>query len=222
MVMKRGLSVGPVPNGNPEQIKTPEVLNNIDVAVYALYLLGGVEKMVHTEDIALKCYELAPRSFSWTKHPQYPDTEPARIALMDARKSKNGSLVRGDNKRKLWMLTPPGVDWIKQHRVIIEAKLKSPLPPPKRQEMARKLHEILNHKSFKVFRAFGQAAQIAEADFVDSLRCTLNSSPADILDRLVQLHSIAAETQNKAVIEYLNFCRNRFAHLLPKEGGGVR
>ena len=38
----------------------PDNLSNIDIVVYALYLLGGWHERVHTDDIALKCFELAP------------------------------------------------------------------------------------------------------------------------------------------------------------------
>jgi len=198
-------------------MKLSVALNNVDVAVYALYFLGGVQKSVHTENIALKCYELAPLSFSWTRFPQYPDTEPARIALMDARKSKNGSLVRGDNKRKLWVLTPAGVGWIKSNRARVEEGLHNAVPPSKRQELARRLHEILKHKSFAAFQAAGHNAEISDADFVDSLKCTLNSAPAEISERLMRYNSIATEIHNKPIIEYLKFCRSRFHHLLPRE-----
>ncbi len=40
---------------------------NSELVVYALYLLGGESHPVHTEDVALKCFELFPDSFSWVK-----------------------------------------------------------------------------------------------------------------------------------------------------------
>ncbi|MCI0356470.1 MAG: hypothetical protein L0099_15755, partial [Acidobacteria bacterium] len=63
------------PSSSIRSEKTTEVLNNIDITVYALYFLGGIEKIVHTEDMANKCYELAPQSFAWTKFPRYPERE---------------------------------------------------------------------------------------------------------------------------------------------------
>ena len=214
MVIKHRSTIGPPSNTRSEQTETTEVLNNIDVAVYALNLLGGIQKMVHTEDIAVKCFELAPQSFSWTKFPQYPATEPARSALMDARKGKNGTLVRGNNQRKLWMITPTGVEWLNENRVRIEQSLQQSPPPKKRQELLRKLHEISNHKSFKAFQASGEAAKISEVDFVDSLKCTLNSSPEDLLDKLMRFRSIATDIHQRQIIDYLNFCQKHFSHLL--------
>lgn len=218
MVVNDGPKIRPYSGTRSEPIKMIEALNNTDIAVYALHLLGGIQKMVHTEDVALKCFELAPQSFSWTKFPQYPDTEPARIALMDSRKEKNGALVRGNNKRKLWIITPSGVKWLKENQARIERRLQHIAPPAKRQELARKLHEILNHKSFKAFEAFGEKMEISEADFVDSLKCTLNSSPADLSDKLTRFRSVATQIQHTPVLNYLNFCENRFSHLLGSKG----
>ncbi len=75
-------------------------LSNEEIVLYALHLLGGWHKRVHTEDIALKCFELAPSKFSWTKYPKYPDLAPARFALESAKNSQYGSLVEGESERK--------------------------------------------------------------------------------------------------------------------------
>ena len=45
-------------------------LSNIDVTIYALYKLGGWQKRIHTEDIALECFKITPRKFSRTKYSQ--------------------------------------------------------------------------------------------------------------------------------------------------------
>ena len=45
---------------------------NRELVVFGLSLLGGSTDRVHTEDIAVKCHEMFPDSFSWTKYPQYP------------------------------------------------------------------------------------------------------------------------------------------------------
>lgn len=65
-----------------------EDLSNMDVVLYVLYLLSETKKKVFTEDIAKKSFELAPSRFSWRKYPNYPDIEPARKALMEARNQK--------------------------------------------------------------------------------------------------------------------------------------
>lgn len=82
-------------------------LANWQVAVLALYSLGGASARWRSEDVALKCYDLAPRRFGWGEHPQL---EPARMALRDAKKPKHGALVAGD-EAKGWLLTEEGLAW---------------------------------------------------------------------------------------------------------------
>ncbi|HXK38777.1 MAG TPA: hypothetical protein VJ043_01670, partial [Candidatus Paceibacterota bacterium] len=61
-----------------------EELTNVDIVLYALYLLKGATKKVPTETIAIKSFELARSRFSWRLYPKYPDIEAVRIALFDA------------------------------------------------------------------------------------------------------------------------------------------
>ncbi len=94
--------------------ETVERLSNPQIAVLALYAVGGATARHHTEDIAVKCFELAPSRFSWHKYPQYPKQDTARVALTDARKAKNGQLVAG-SERTNWILTPDGVSWCEEY-----------------------------------------------------------------------------------------------------------
>jgi hypothetical protein len=50
--------------------KSSKELSNIDVVVYAIFRLGGIEKKIHTEDIAMECFKLSKERFSWTL-PEY-------------------------------------------------------------------------------------------------------------------------------------------------------
>jgi hypothetical protein len=74
-------------------------LSNVDIALYALYKLGGDTALIRTEDVALKCFQLVPERFSWKKYPAYPELDPARFALLDAAKSVYGKLARQVSKK---------------------------------------------------------------------------------------------------------------------------
>ena len=98
-------------------------ISNIEIVVYSLYILGGWQERIHTEDIALKCFELVPSKFSWIKYPEHPDILPALFALESAAKKSIGSLVEGESERKKtiksvggWRLTINGIEWIKINR----------------------------------------------------------------------------------------------------------
>lgn len=80
------------------------------VVTLAVYLLGGANKYIDTEDVAAKAYELAPERFRWRKYPQYPNLELVRVFLSDAKKPDKGHLLDGSGRRG-WTLTPAGLRW---------------------------------------------------------------------------------------------------------------
>src|SRR5690348_10323698 len=135
---------------------------NRELVVYALYLLGGDSERVHTEDITLKCFELFPASFSWAKYSQYPDKDIVRVALTDARKKQHGALVEGrtGQKRGLsaktlrrpmddgWVLTSPGMQWIKQNLADLERISDSGSVKQHRQKVLRQLKRIRDNRLF--------------------------------------------------------------------------
>lgn len=201
-------------------------LSDKDIVVYALYLLDGWQRRVHTEDIALKCYELAPNRFSWVKYPQYPDLAPARFALESAKKLQYGTLVKGESERKKtikkvggWILTASGIQWVKANEARIKKYLDRQLPIGDRLPGDRKLKELLGSPAFKKFAGFGELAEISHAEFAESLICTVNTGAEVLNDRLEQLYSIAEKLKRKEVKKYVDFCRKRFALLLGEKGG---
>lgn len=196
-------------------------LSDKDIAFYALYILGGWQKRIHTEDIALKCYQLAPSKFSWVKYPQYPDVAPARFALEAAKKPENGALVKGESERKRtaqsiggWLLTTTGVQWIKANKPRIEQYLGEHTPVGDRLSSDRRLKELLESIAYKKFRDYGEKAEISHADFAESLVCTVNTRVEVLKDRLDLLYSTAEELGREEVKDYVNFCRKKFTLLL--------
>jgi len=197
--------------------KKIDKVSDKDIVLYALYLLGGWEMRIHTEDIALKCYKIAPSKFSWIKYPQYPDLAPARFALEAAKKTKYGNLVKGESERKRtiknvggWMLTAEGIKWIKVNKPRIEQYLGKYKPTGERLAVDRKLKELLKSVAFKKFMDYGEQAEISLAEFAESLVCTVNTRTEILNDRLEQLYSIAEELRKEEVKNYVNFCRKKF------------
>ena len=198
-----------------------DTLSNKDIAVYALYVLGGWRKRIHTEDVALKCYQLAPSKFSWVKYPQYPDVAPTRFILEKVKEPENGALVKGESERKRtaksiggWMLTAAGVQWIKGNKSRIEHYLGEHTPVGDRVSRDRRLKELLKSIAYKRFMDYGEKAGISHADFAESLVCTVNTRAEVLKDRLDLLYSTAEELGREEVKNYVNFCRKKFALLL--------
>lgn len=106
---------------------TPQLLTKsaepkqFEVAVAAIYLLGGAERSIDTEDAAVKCYQLAPTLFSWQKHKDQINLELVRVVLSNAKKPQNGALLSGSG-REGWRLTTRGLDWAsKEGQRVIKA-----------------------------------------------------------------------------------------------------
>ncbi len=201
-------------------------LNDKDVALYALYLLGGWQKRVHTEDVALRCHQLAPSRFSWVKYPEYPDLAPARFALEAAKKPKFGALVEGESERKRtsknaggWRLTENGVRWIEANKSRIEQCLGERIPPADRLPEDRRLKELLRATAFKKFERYGEKAEISHAEFAESLICTVNTKAEVLNERLKQLYCTAEELKREEVKKFVNFCQKKFASLLGEKEG---
>ncbi len=192
-------------------------LSDKDIVIYALYLLGGWQKRVHTEDIAIKCFELAPNRFSWIKYPQFPDLAPARFALEAAKKQMNGNLVEGESERKGdrrgiggWRLTGSGLSWIEINKKRIEFSLEKKDIGGERLLSDRRFKELLRSMAFKKFMDMGENATINMAEFTESLVCTINTSREILRERIEQLKIVATKQKNLSVVKYLDFCKQIF------------
>ena len=87
-----------------------ETLSQSEVVTLAVYLLGGDQSAIDTEDVAIKSHELAPGRFSWKKHPNQINLELIRVYLSDAKKQAKGTMLSGSG-RTGWRLTQDGLKW---------------------------------------------------------------------------------------------------------------
>jgi hypothetical protein len=94
----------------PEKRLTKEA-SQAEVVTLAVYRLGGAQRAIDTEDVAVEAHRLAPGRFSWKKHPDQINLELIRVFLSDA-KNKN-ELVIGSG-RTGWRLTQRGLKWAEQ------------------------------------------------------------------------------------------------------------
>ncbi len=195
-------------------------LSDVDVVLYALYKLGGWQERIHTEDIALKCYKLAPSKFSWVKYKEYPDLMAVWFALGDAKKERYGALVVGGSERKKgsgkdkfggWRLSENGLQWIKDNQYRIEESLYGGFSPDSRLIEGRRLKTLTNSQAYIKFLRQGEKAAISHAEFAESLICTVNTKPEILKERLEQLYSAADLLKQTDVKRYLDYCRKRFS-----------
>jgi len=197
-----------------------EELTNVDIVLYALFLLGGTKKKIFTEDIAKKCFEMAKTRFSWRIYPQFPDIEPVRIALFDAQKKKSGELVRGRSGKTSdgkpadgWIFTPNGVGWINKNLGKIQPLLgKGSLKSP-RALLERIWIEREKSVAYKKFKE-SLFEFIKDYEFTDFLDANLDTPPQLLKERLDEIKAQAAEAKKEDILKFLNQCEQKFENLL--------
>ncbi len=80
-----------------------------DLVTLAVSELGGANRAIDTEEVAVKARELSPHAFAWRLYPEHINLELVRVALVGASRA---SLVQGRG-RGGWVLTDRGVEWIR-------------------------------------------------------------------------------------------------------------
>lgn len=86
-------------------------LSQAEIVTIAVFLLGGDQRAVDTEDIAIKSDEIAPGRFSWKKYKNRINLELIRVFLSDAKKKCNNALLSGSG-RTGWKLTRNGLSLV--------------------------------------------------------------------------------------------------------------
>ena len=88
-------------------------LRNVELVTLAVYLLGGAERALDTEDIAVRAHELGPGRFSWKKYPDQINLELVRVYLSGAKKATHSTLISGTGKSG-WRLTQNGLEFARK------------------------------------------------------------------------------------------------------------
>jgi hypothetical protein len=200
-------------------------LSNIDIALFALYKLGGITKKVHTEHIAWEAYNLAKERFSWRlpefKEKGFPDKTPVRFALEAAKKKENGKLVIGRaggdiNRPELegWRFTPQGAEWIKKNEKRILSALKEKAPDLPKLVADRFIRQLKNDPCFVSFRKNGNLNEVSSYMFTDMLGCAPDASKDIIKQKFDQLLTTANLIHDEEIIGFLEACKIKFSQLI--------
>ncbi len=175
-------------------------MTNWQIAALALYSLGGATSRQHQEDVAVKCYEFAPRRFRWEKY-EYPNLDIVGKALRDAKHVKNGSLVSGD-KRLGWLLSPAGVDWASRNGPAgrdMDDGGSSVLPAAE----GRELRLLKSHQLFGGWEAGSEAVSVFLV--ADAVGLTADAPIQSIARRITELQSAARAGRQRDVEGFLRW-----------------
>jgi hypothetical protein len=204
------------------QIQNDFNIKSMHIAVYALSLLEGAHKKIHTEDVAQKCLELAPDRFKWEKY-KYPDKELVRKALFHASEPKNGALVEGragieqrGKSRDGWQLTPAGASWVRANEQLFRkiSNIESVSAPIPRREAERLRKKLRAEPAFLAYAIGKDVSVISQYMFTDLLNCSPDASPETIRKKFQRLLSNAELIGDEEVIGFLRACERQFYNLM--------
>ncbi len=194
---------------------------NRELVVYALYLLGGDSRRVHTEDVAVKCHELFPDSFSWTRYPQFPDKDVVRVALTDARKPKYGGVVEGRAGQRLgqsaktqrkpiedgWALTEAGAQWIREHASSLDEYAGAGAVKEHRQKVLKQLARIRAHWLFGRYEEDPERFNPMVGDIADLLRCRVDAERRIWDSRFEKVRRQSTAAGQEDVLDFISLCQ---------------
>jgi hypothetical protein len=200
-------------------------LSNIDIALFALYRLGGVSKKVHTEEIAWEAYQLAKERFSWRlpefRRRGFPDKTLVYFALGDAKKKKYGKLVTGraggdigGSELEGWRFTPQGVIWIKENEIRITTALKQEVPDLPKVQAERFMKQLKSDSCFKYFQENKNIDEVSQYAFTDMLGCTPDAPKDIIKQKFERLLATAELVNDNEILKFLEECKSKFSSLL--------
>jgi hypothetical protein len=199
-------------------------LSNIDIALFALYKLGGISKKVHTEHIAWEAYKLAKGRFSWRLpefREKFPDKSPVRFALEQAKKKEHGKLVSGRaggdiNRPELegWRFTPEGAEWIRQNEKRITKALKQKAPTLPKLDAEKFVRKLRREPCFKHFQQKRNFQDISPYMFTDMLGCAPDATKDIIKKKFDLLLSTSKLVNDSELIKFLEACAIAFSTLL--------
>lgn len=137
-----------------------------EVVTLAVYLLGGAQRAIDTEDVAAEAHKLAPGRFAWRKHPDQINLKLIKVYLSDA-KTKH-SLVLGSG-RTGWRLTQRGLKWCEEAAASVSAGDSSRMRAQSRsgsvdeQRWRRERSRILATGAWKLWTSGQRAIPSADA-----------------------------------------------------------
>jgi hypothetical protein len=190
-------------------------LTNIEIVTYAVALLGGVDRPVHLENVAVKSYELAPGAFRWDldKYASHIDKDKVRVSLTDAEKDGKGAFVRGVGRTKggrtkrtdIWRLTTVGTAWVADRREALEEATGAGMPALKRGRAYDLRRRITDSDLFRRFDDGGQV-EYSPYDLADLLECSPDASNAVFRDRFDALRGQVMLLGDAQLEEFLDAC----------------
>ena len=168
---------------------TEKKIKNIELVTLALYQLGGTNKSIDTEDIAVKSDEIDNERFKWRnkKYKKFVDRGLILESLNAARVRKIGSFLKG-NDDKGWILTTEGLKFCKnsKHKFNHTVVRKKRLSKVDKKYLIREETRIKNTEAFNKY-FYGDKKNITKEEIKMLFKVDDYTSKSDLQKRIVNL-----------------------------------
>jgi len=137
-------------------------LTRPEAVTVALFVLGGAESAVDTEDVAVRVAQMSPGMFAWRKYPELVDKELVRVALSDARLKKGW--VVGSHNRGGWVLTATGQEFARSKAGQLQGVGDVRRSGRDERQAGRERSRLLGSSALARFRETGEIAAVSQDD----------------------------------------------------------
>ena len=201
-------------------------ITNKDLVLFALYESGGAERPVHTEEVAAQVfkYPLGKQLYCWEKYPEYPDKERVTRELRRLKKIKGASLVKGHvnigaKKDRLdgWMLTPAGVDRIKEIEKQISTTIRKSTSPHSKYKEDAFRRRIAGTSCYMIYLKDPSMEEAKDHVFTDMLYCLPDAPKERVRAAYDQMLANAKAINAVDLVNFLEAARLRFADFFSRE-----
>jgi len=203
----------------------PEIYGRIalnDLVTYAVYFLSQSGGEINAEDIVATCFKLFPQRFELRGYPDWPDSTVVNKRWLDCR---DRGLLHGSTAGG-FSLSAKGLEIAEKTSAILTGKRRLFRKPglekvsgEMRTRAGRFVRSLETSEPFQKFSANGPSSNISEFDFRNMLLCTMESSAVTLRSNLEQFRQYASLYQRNDLVDFLDFCRDRFANLLRESIG---
>lgn len=161
------------------------------------------------EKLIEECFNLFPEAFSFSTHPEWPDSLKFDRALRTLREK---ALIIGSPK-SFFSLTKFGELVAKNTAKILKARLpkKAAIKRPIRDPGINWINTLKKSDLFKRFLKEGKKFSITEMELRNLMRCTLETPSRIVNQNFAYSINLAKEFKQKKLVEFLDFCQKKLS-----------
>lgn len=183
-------------------------LPNDQLIIYALLSIKRKGEEATFERLVKECYSLFPKSFSFFRYPEWPDSLKLDRQLRDLRKKR---LISGNNQSR-FDLTSIGERYVLQvekNLNRLEENVLIKIKPIKGRKENRLFDHLKNSNLYKDYLSKKLAITVPPTIIKPLLFGTLETPNSVILKNIDHLKTLASEAGEENLINFLNFCKRQ-------------